>query len=146
MEESVKRNKMLNKVEEDLLNFKMQRDSLHEYINSNNGFWYYYEVKDSVKSRLPIKGDEVIFTYEIKNLQDSILFSKNEIGIINHLVEKEELITGLQDGIKLLKEGEVITFLFPSYKAYGYTGNDIIKPNEPLIYTVELIKIKNTKK
>ncbi len=145
MEESVKRNKLLNKVEEDLLNFRMQRDTLHQYINSNNGFWYYYEVKDSINKRLPIKGDEVVFTYEVKSLQDSVLYSKEEIGRINHLVEKEELITGLQDGIKLIKEGEIVTFLFPSYKAYGYTGNDRIKPNEPLVYTVQLIKINNNK-
>jgi gliding motility-associated peptidyl-prolyl isomerase len=143
MEESVQRNKLLNKVEEGLLRYKMQNDSIHEYINSKNGFWYYYELKDSLKSQLPVKGDEVIFTFEIKNLQDSILYSKEEIGIRNHLVEKEELITGLQDGIKLIKQGEIVTFLFPSYKAYGYTGYDKIKPNEPLIYTVQILKIKN---
>ncbi len=57
------------------------------------------------------------------------------------MVDKEELIAGLQDGFKLMKEGEVITFLFPSYKAYGYTGHDKIKPNQPLIYTVQLLKI-----
>ncbi len=145
MEESVQRNKLLNKVEEDLLRYKMQTDSLHEYINSKNGFWYYYQLKDTSKSQFPVKGDEIVFTYEIKNLQDSVLYSKEEIGIRNHLVEKEELITGLQDGIKLIKEGEIITFLFPSYKAYGYTGYERIKPNEPLIYTVQIIKINNKK-
>ncbi len=146
MEESVQRNKLLNKVEEDLLKYKMQMDSLREYINSKNGFWYYYQRRDSLKSQFPVKGDVVVYTYEIKNLQDSILYSKEEIGIRNHLVEKEELITGLQDGIKLIKEGEIVTFLFPSYKAYGYTGYDKIKPNEPLIYTVQIIKINNNKK
>ena len=145
MEESVQRNKLLNKVEEDLLTYKMQTDSLHEYINSNNGFWYYFQHKDSLKSRFPVKGDEVVFTYEIKNLQDSILYTKEEIGIRNHLVDKEELITGLQDGIKLIKEGEIATFLFPSYKAYGYTGYERIKSNEPLIYTVQIIKINKNK-
>jgi len=47
----------------------------------------------------------------------------------------------LQDGIKLMKEGEIVTFLFPSYKAYGYSGNERVKPNQSLIFTVELIKI-----
>jgi gliding motility-associated peptidyl-prolyl isomerase len=145
IEESVNRNKILNKVEEDLLRYKMQNDSLHEYINSKNGFWYYFQLRDSLKYKFPVKGDEIVLTYEIKNLQDSILYSKEEIGIRNYLVDKEELITGLQDGIKLMKEGEIATFLFPSYKAYGYTGYDKIKPNEPLIYTVQIIKINNNK-
>ena len=45
-----------------------------------------------------------------------------------------------------MKEGEVITFLFPSHKAYGYTGNDKIEPNQPLIYTVQLLKINKLSK
>ena len=64
-----------------------------------------------------------------------------ELGTKSYLVDKEELITGLQDGIKLMKEGETISFLFPSYKAFGYTGNDKVGPNEPLIYSVQLLKI-----
>ena len=40
-----------------------------------------------------------------------------------------------------MKEGEKVTFLFPSYKAYGYTGFDKVKPNQPLIYSVQLLKI-----
>jgi len=51
------------------------------------------------------------------------------------------MISGLHDGIQLMKEGETITFLFPSYKAYGYSGNEKVNPNEPLIFTVELLKI-----
>ncbi len=142
MSESIERNRALNKLEEDLLHLKMQRDSLHKYISSEHGFWYYYQEKDTLSNRFPVKGDEVVFTYEIKDLRDSIIYSKEELGITNYLVDKEELITGLQEGIKLMKEGEIITFLFPSYTAYGYTGFKKIQANQPLIYTVELNKIK----
>ena len=65
--------------------------------------------------------------------------------IQNIFVDKEELISGLQDGIKLLKEGEVVTFLFPSYKAYGYIGSDRVEKNQPLVYEVELIKLNKKK-
>jgi len=145
MSESVERNKVLNKIEKDLLELKMQKDSIHKYFNSELGFWYYYQSKDTLDSNYPVRGDEIIFTYDIKTLQDSILYSQEEIGNRNYLVDKEELVAGLQDGIKLMKEGEIVTFLFPSYKAYGYTGYDKIQPNEPLIYTVQLIKINKVK-
>lgn len=141
MDESVERNRALNSFEEDIFKLKMKKDSLNEYINSAYGFWYFYNKKNSLDSYLPSKGDKVIFTYEIKNFQDSIIYSKEELGLKNYLVDKEELITGLQEGIKLMKEGEIVTFLFPSHKAFGYTGNEKIQSNEPLIYTVNLKQI-----
>ena len=119
----------------------MLSDPQHEYRNSSSGFWYYYSKQNKESSYLPKTGDEVLFEYEIKNLKDSVVYTREELGRIEYLVDKEELITGLQDGLKLMKEGEVVTFLFPSHKAFGYTGSDRIAPNEPLIYTVELIKI-----
>ena len=41
-----------------------------------------------------------------------------------------------------MKEGEVVTFLFPSYQAYGYYGdNHKIGTNIPLMSEVTLHKI-----
>jgi len=143
MKESIDRNKKLNKLEEELLQIKMQNDSTNIYLTSANGFWYFYNKKDTLQTKLPLKGDEVIFSYEIRTLSDSILYSKQELGEKKYLVDKEELITGLQDGIKIMHEGEIITFLFPSHKSFGYTGNERVYPNEPLIYTVHLKEIIN---
>ena len=143
MSESVERNKGLKNVEEEIFMQKMQRDSTNNYISSEYGFWYYYMEKDTLNNKYATTGDEVIFSYEVRTLNDSIIYSKEELGNRNYLVDKEELITGLQEGIKLMKEGEIVVFLFPSYKAYGYTGNDRIGSNEPLIYIVNLKKIIN---
>ncbi len=141
LDESVKRNITINKLEEDMLERVMQKDSLHHFINSENGFWYYYQVKDTLDHKSPEKGDIALFAYEVKNLKGDIIFSKEEIGKIQYNIGKQELLSGLHDGVQLMKEGEVVTFLFPSYKAYGYSGNERVRPNEPLIFTVELIKI-----
>ena len=43
-----------------------------------------------------------------------------------------------------MKVGETVTFLFPSHKAFGYSGYQKINSNEPLIYTVTLQKINLT--
>ena len=143
MSESVERNKELKNVEEEMFRLKMENDSINNYISSEYGFWYYYKEKDTMNNKFATTGDEVIFSYEVRNLNDSIIYSKEELGDKNYLVDKEELITGLQEGIKLMKEGEVVVFLFPSYKAYGYTGDERIGTNEPLIYIVQLKKIIN---
>ena len=141
LSESVKRNITINKIEENLLKVKMQKDTLHHYINSENGFWYYYQVRDSLDHKTPVKGDLTIFTYEVKNLKEEILFSKEEVGKIQYYVGKQEMMSGLHDGIQLMKEGEKVTFLFPSYKAFGYAGNKKVGSNEPVIFTVDLLKI-----
>ena len=141
MSESIERNKMLNKAEQAVLIQKMESDSLNQYLNSEYGFWYFYNTQKSNEITYPESGDEVFYTHEIKGLDGTVLYSREELGTKSYLIDKEELISGLQDGFKLMKEGEVITFLFPSYKAYGYLGNDRIEPNQPLIYTVELLKI-----
>lgn len=141
MRESIERNKVFNKLEEKLIQQKMESDSIHVYTVSPHGFWYYYMQTDTINAVSPVKGDEVVFSYEIKDLKDSIIYSKEELGDKNYLVDKEDLISGLQDGIKLMKEGEIVTFLFPSYKAYGYSGFEKINSNQPLIYTVHLKKI-----
>lgn len=141
MNESIERNKMLNKAENAILLQRIKSDTVHSYINSENGFWYYYDISVSDEEYTPVRGDEVFYTHEIRGLNNAILYSEEELGTKSYLIDKEELITGLQDALKIMKEGEKVTFLFPSYKAYGYTGYDRVQPNQPLIYTVQLLKI-----
>ncbi|MDJ0646322.1 MAG: gliding motility-associated peptidyl-prolyl isomerase GldI [Flavobacteriaceae bacterium] len=141
LKESIERNQAINKAEETELKRLMELDSLNRYIASPYGFWYYYQVKDSISNRFPVKGDQVTYEYAIADIYGEQLYSKEALGVRNYLVDKEELITGLQDGIKLMKEGETVTFLFPSHKAYGYSGYQKIGSNQPLRYTVTLKKI-----
>ena len=142
LKESIERNKVINQVEEQALLDYIRIDSMNNYSTSPNGFWYRYTTKDSLAIKFPVKGDEVTYTYEIKDVNNEILYTREELGDRTYLVDREELISGLQDGLKLLKEGEEMVFLFPSYKAYGYSGYKKIAGNQPLIYTVELKKIK----
>lgn len=145
LNESIERNKAINKAEENIFKSLMKADSLNTYIASSNGFWYYYNKRDNVKTRLPVRGDEVVYEYQINNVNGDLIYSKEELGIRKYLVDKQELITGLQDGLKLMKEGEEVIFLFPSHKAYGYSGYKNITGNQPLIYKVKLKEIIATK-
>ena len=146
MNESIERNKMLNQMENEVLLEKIKADSLHDYRNSQQGFWYYFDARDENSTGMPETGDEVFYRHEIRDLRDSVVYSMQELGLQSYLVDKQELITGLQDGIKLMKEGDKATFLFPAHKAYGYSGNERIAPNQPLIYKVELVTINKLNK
>jgi FKBP-type peptidyl-prolyl cis-trans isomerase FkpA len=141
--EAIKQNKVLNKLENDKILKLINNDSAHAYVQSSNGFWYTYIHKIEEELQTPVKGDEVILVYNITDLNDTIIYSKEELGVKNYVVDKEDFISGLQKGIKLMKTGETITFVIPSYSAYGIGGDEFkIGINQSIKSTVTLINIK----
>jgi len=144
---SVERNKAIYENEEKLITQIIEKDSTHNYIASEEGFWYFYNKKDTLQDITPKFGDHIFFKYDVKNLNGTEILSENETGIQNYIVDKtnQKLIPGIRDGIKLMKEHEIITFLFPSYNAYGYYGiENKLGSNVPVQCTVTLIKINQT--
>ncbi|WP_026038840.1 gliding motility-associated peptidyl-prolyl isomerase GldI [Myroides injenensis] len=140
---SIERNTELVQNEEDSFTAYINKDKNNTYSHTKNGFWYTYlqrELKDSLK---PQAGDNVTFTYEIRNLHDSLIYSAAEIGSINYIVDKEELLPILRHSIKLMKQNEKIKTLAPSALAYSYLGDkNKISKNQPLIFTIELKSIE----
>lgn len=146
---SVERNKKIYEIEKAFIMEMMQINPEYKYLASKSGFWYYYNKQDSLATQMPDMGDNVIFTYDIKKLNGDIVISQNEIGLQYYIVDQsnQELISGLRDGIKLMKEGETITFLFPSYKAFGYYGIEKkLGTNVPIQSTVTLKSINKKQK
>ncbi|WP_299437399.1 gliding motility-associated peptidyl-prolyl isomerase GldI [uncultured Aquimarina sp.] len=140
--ESINRNKELSAREETRIQKIIKEDSLNNYITSDGGFWYYYEKKDTISTITPKFGDVVNFNYNIKDLNNVIIYNRKELDTVNYAIDQEDLFFGLREGLKLMKEGEIVTFLFPSYQAYGYYGDDNkIGTNIPLISRVTLNKI-----
>lgn len=141
--ESIERNKILIAGEEKLIDSIIKKDTLKQYIASNKGYWYKYITKVDANTDFPVKGDIAYFDYEINNLDNTVIYSKEELKTQQYVVDKQNIMMGLRDGIKLMKKGETIAFLFPSHMGFGYHGDDNrIGPNEPLICTVILKDIK----
>jgi gliding motility-associated peptidyl-prolyl isomerase len=141
--ESIERNKLLIAEEEKTIDKFIKNDSLNQYISSPKGYWYSYNTKVDEATNTPIRGDIAYFDYELKSLDGTIIYSKAELKPQTYYVDKENVLMGLRDGIKIMKVGEEITFLFPSHIGYGYHGdNDKIGTNEPLLCTVTLKEIK----
>lgn len=145
IKESVKRNRKLIALEEALILEVIEADNTNEYIASDGGFWYFYNKKstDTLNTEKPVFGDVVYFDYSIKDLEGNVIYKEEELPVQRYAIDKEELFTGLREGLKLMKEGETITFIFPSYKAYGYYGDKKkIGTNVPIITKVTLHSIK----
>ncbi len=147
---SIARNKKMNKAEENAILKVIKQHPEQKFIASADGFWYAYKVriKDSLNQKMPELGDLVSFDYNIESIAGEEVVSKKELGTQTYQVDQsnQELIPGLRAGIKLMKKGETMTFLFPSHKAFGYYGyENKIGSNRPIKSTVTLksITIKN---
>lgn len=143
IDNSVERNKkMIAEEEKDIMKL-IEKDTVNEIINSEYGFWYYYNIKNPTEEEKADFGDIIEFEYDVKDLNGKLIYSKEELGKQSYQMDKEELIYGLREGLKLLNEGETATFYFPSHKAYGYYGDlNRIGTNMPIISTVTVLNIK----
>ena len=138
-EASAKRNIKLNQKEQALIQIIIDNNPEQEYIASKSGFWYHYNTKTEQDTITPQFGDIVSFNYSVKDFNENTIYSEDDLRTQNYVMDKEELFTGLREGLKLMKPGEVVTFLFPSQKAYGYYGDtNRIGTNIPLICKVTL--------
>ncbi|RYH73867.1 gliding motility-associated peptidyl-prolyl isomerase GldI [Flavobacteriaceae bacterium 144Ye] len=134
---SVERNIKLNKKEQQFIKGIIKDNPEIDYIASESGFWYYYNTKIEQDTITPQFGDIVNFDYDVKDLNGSQIYSEEDIAPQDYAMDKEELFTGLREGLKLMKPGETVTFLFPSQKAYGYYGDtNKIGVNTPLMCKV----------
>lgn len=143
MKESIERNKKLVASEEGRIDSIIKANPTIKYIASDKGYWYHYEVENTQDTITPKRGDVAFFNYEVKDIEGNIIYSEVENRPQVYYVDKENIMMGLRDGIKLMNKGEKVTFLFPSHMGYGYHGdNKKIGTNEPLICTVTLNDIK----
>jgi gliding motility-associated peptidyl-prolyl isomerase len=139
MKKSAERNKKLIASEEDIIDSVIKSNPKVKYMASTNGYWYSYLVQNPTDTLTPKKGDVAFFNYEIKDLKGKIIYSEMELKPQTYAIDKQNIMTGLREGIKLMHKKEKVIFLFPSHIAYGYHGDEKkIGPNQPLLCTVTL--------
>ena len=139
MKKSADRNKKLVASEEDVIKKIIKSNPKVKYYATRKGYWLSYDEKNTTDTQTPRKGDIAYFNLEIKDIEGKVIYSEAELGPQTYYVDKQDIMMGLRDGIKLMHKNETVTFLFPSHIAYGYHGdNKRIGTNESLICTVTL--------
>jgi gliding motility-associated peptidyl-prolyl isomerase len=139
MKKSAEKNKKLIAGEEGQIDSLIKSNPKIKYLASTKGYWYTYVIQNKLDTITPKKGDVAFFDYEIKDLKGNIIYSELELRPQTYLVDKQNIMTGLREGIKLMHKKEKVIFLFPSHIAYGYHGDDKkIGTNQPLLCTVTL--------
>lgn len=142
MDASIVRNKALHEKQKQLFENYMNERPNEEYIASSNGFWYTYNSNKSIDTITANFGDIINFNFDVKRINGNLVYSEEELKTRNYTMDQEELFSGLREGLKLMKKGETVTFLFPSQKAFGYYGdNNKIGTNVPIICKVTINSI-----
>ena len=135
---SAKRNKLILAREEVMIKRALKKENSLSFSLSEKGFFYAYIRKSFDKTLLPVKGEKVIFKYQIQDLEKKIIYDYKELGAVEYYVDEENILPALREGIRLMKSGEIVSFLFPSYLCYGYQGDgQKIGNNQPLRFTIE---------
>lgn len=146
IEESIARNKELIAQEEKDIRAYIQRDTLHSYTASSDGFWYSFIKKNRTDSQQTAQvGDLAQITYNLSTLSGRNLLSKSDVGQVITQIDQsnQDLISGIRDALKIMKEGETALFLFPSHKGYGYSGlEEKIPSNTALVCELTLLQLK----
>ncbi len=144
MKKSIVRNKKLVATEENQIQEVIKNNPNVVYLPSQKGYWYSYETRNAIDTLTPKKGDVAFFDYEIKDLKGTTIYSELELRPQIYYVDKQNIMMGLRDGIKLMRKNEKVNFLFPSNMGYGYHGdNKKIGTNQPIICTVTLRDFKS---
>ncbi len=101
-----------------------------------------YMVIKAGKGKSVKKDDKVMVKYK-GTLLNGTLFDETKPGQPDFTfnVGKQQVIPGWDEGLQLMKEGDVFKFIIPWQLAYGPSGSGPIPPFSSLVFEVELIKV-----
>ena len=125
--------------------FRQEEAKIQEYIERSGqeftrtpyGFWFRVEGDaDSLTGNFSV-GDTVRYESRIETLDGECIYSSQQRGRRFFVVERSHEIAGLHYGIRYLQKGQSAVFLFPSYMAYGFSGDgNRIKGGWPIVFYV----------
>ena len=112
-------------------------NALKENVGTtDSGLQYTILAEGSAEKVAP--NDTVTVKYR-GTLIDGTMFDEGEIP--GHVSGSRGLITGFDEGIRLVGEGGKAIIYIPADLAYGSRGNRGIEPNSVLIFDIEVVKV-----
>ena len=129
---------------------KQERQQIDTYVKALGDTTYvlkpsglYYIELQAGTGRTPIVKDTVRFRYTGMFL-DRVVFDQNTTAATTYsaVIGNYEIISGLDEGMRYMKEGGKARFLTPSSLAYGPEGIWVTIPGyTPLIWEITLVKV-----
>ncbi len=120
------------------------RDSNYTAQETSLGV-HYIKTQENPSGTQPGTGSQVYVHYEGRRLTDDFLFDRSSRAGNRPLVfavNGGSVITGFNDGIAVMREGERAKLLIPSSLGYGYANLQNLPPYTALKFDVELVAVR----
>jgi FKBP-type peptidyl-prolyl cis-trans isomerase len=122
------------------------REIIENYIERKNlsmtesptGLWYH--IKNKGNGDFLADYYKIAMNYECALLDGTQCYSSDSLGPKEIVLGKTKLEPGLDEGLRLLKQGAEALFILPPFLAYGLIGDgNKIPPRATIIYSVKIL-------
>jgi FKBP-type peptidyl-prolyl cis-trans isomerase FkpA len=125
------------------------RERIQNYIERKNlkmiesltGLWYF--IKNDGSGKRFTDNDIVLMRYNCSLLDGTQCYSSDELGPKEVIIGITQMERGLNEGLRMLREGAEATFILPPFLAFGLIGDGKkIPPRAVIIYNVNILHAK----
>ncbi|PKP36524.1 MAG: peptidylprolyl isomerase [Bacteroidetes bacterium HGW-Bacteroidetes-15] len=136
-------NKKLNKSEKEDIQAYISR---YAWNMNTTGTGLKYLIYYKGNGKKVKKNNIVLIKFTVNLLNSIVCYSSETDGNKEFILGKSTEISGLEEGLLLMKEGDKAKLIVPSHLAYGLLGdNDKIPMRATLVYDVEVLKVREIK-
>ncbi len=132
---------------------KRESDEIDQYvahqgwqmITTGTGLRYMIIKKGAGRSAKPDSNETVKVKVKFKKslLDGTLCYSSDSTGAEEFVVGKDNVETGLHEGIQFMHVGDKAVMILPSHLAYGLVGDGKkIPPKASILYELELVSLK----
>jgi len=101
---------------------------------------YFYKTDSITGSKKPAVGEEVQFNYKSYNLSDVLVDSSAATTAVYYPYGIKSILSGLEQGLGLMGEGEKAKLLIPSYIGYNDRALTNLPAYSPVRFDVTLVR------
>ena len=118
--------------------------SRHQWKMQSTGTGLRYDIYEKGSGRMPIANDTVRIAYSLYLTDGTLCYSADERKPLRFVLGKGAQISGLEEGLQLMHEGDKARLVIPSHLAYGIQGDgDKIPAGSALYYDVKLLSVNH---
>lgn len=131
---------LANDEEEDINNYIAR----HQLNMVATGTGMRFQIMQAGHGALIQPGQTVTMEYVLLNIIGDVVYSSEDEGPKTFVVGCGDVVSGLDEAMRYLHQGDVAKVIIPSHLGYGLLGDQKdIPARSTLIYTVKILKVEN---